>query len=62
VGCSADPWELLKLGFEVAESTVSKYMIGRCGPPSQSRERKKVETRFAHMKRILKFDRLRLRG
>src|SRR3954468_2520868 len=29
--------ELLKLGFEVAESTVSKYMIWRRGPPSQSR-------------------------
>jgi len=28
--------ELLKLGFEVAESTVSKYMIQRRGPPSQS--------------------------
>jgi hypothetical protein len=28
--------ELLKLGFEVAESTVSKYMIGRRRPPSQS--------------------------
>src|SRR6266581_1014172 len=28
--------ELLKLGFEVAESTVSKYMILRRGPPSQS--------------------------
>src|SRR5213082_3372987 len=28
--------ELLRLGFEVAESTVSKYMIGRRGPPSQS--------------------------
>jgi hypothetical protein len=28
--------ELLKLGFEVAESTVSKYMIGRRGSPSQS--------------------------
>jgi transposase InsO family protein len=28
--------ELLKLGFEVAESTVSKYMMGRRGPPSQS--------------------------
>jgi Transposase DDE domain len=27
-----------------------------------SRERKKVEMRFAHMKRILKLDRLRLRG
>jgi hypothetical protein len=25
-----------KLGFEVAESTVSKYMIRRRGPPSQS--------------------------
>src|SRR5438094_4657514 len=28
--------ELLKLGFEVAESTVSKYIIRRRGPPSQS--------------------------
>ena len=26
------------------------------------RERKKVEMRFAHMKRIFRFDRLRLRG
>jgi transposase InsO family protein len=28
--------ELLKLGFEVAQSTVSKYMARRRGPPSQS--------------------------
>jgi transposase InsO family protein len=28
--------ELLKLGFEIAESTVSKYMIQRRGPPSQT--------------------------
>jgi transposase InsO family protein len=28
--------ELLKLGFEVAESTVLKYMTRRRGPPSQS--------------------------
>jgi Integrase core domain len=27
--------ELLKLGFDVAESTVSKYMLRRRGPPSQ---------------------------
>jgi len=27
--------ELLKLGFEVAQSSVAKYMIRRCGPPSQ---------------------------
>src|SRR5438128_2964026 len=28
--------ELLKLGFEIAESTVSKYMSWRRGPPSQT--------------------------
>src|SRR6266550_2455365 len=27
--------ELLKLGFEVAQSSVAKYMVKRCGPPSQ---------------------------
>ena len=27
--------ELLKLGFELAQSTVAKYMAKRCGPPSQ---------------------------
>src|SRR4029079_1166478 len=28
--------ELLKLGFQVAESTVSRYMIRHRGPPSQT--------------------------
>ena len=27
--------ELLKLGFEVAQSSVAKYMVNRRGPPSQ---------------------------
>src|ERR1700674_4899249 len=27
--------ELLKLGFELAQSTVAKYMVKPCGPPSQ---------------------------
>jgi hypothetical protein len=27
--------ELLKLGFEVAQSTVAKYMVKRYGPPGQ---------------------------
>ncbi|MDJ0514689.1 MAG: hypothetical protein QNJ62_14705 [Methyloceanibacter sp.] len=27
--------ELLKLGFEVARSTVTKYMVKRSGPPGQ---------------------------
>jgi hypothetical protein len=37
----ADEWgasrihgELLKLGFEVAQPSVAKYMVKRCGPPS----------------------------
>src|SRR5256884_2881626 len=29
--------ELLKLGFEVAQSSVAKYMVKRCGPPSRGR-------------------------
>jgi hypothetical protein len=28
--------ELLKLGFDVAQSSVAKYMVKRAGPPSQS--------------------------
>jgi hypothetical protein len=28
--------ELLKLGFDIAESTVSKYMVRHRGPPSQT--------------------------
>ncbi|MGY3608957.1 MULTISPECIES: hypothetical protein [unclassified Bradyrhizobium] len=27
--------ELLKLGFDVAQSSVAKYMVKRRGPPSQ---------------------------
>ena len=30
--------ELLKLGFEVAQSSVAKYMVKRCGLPSPAWE------------------------
>ena len=36
MGASRIHGELLKLGFEIADSTVSKYMIQHRGPPSQS--------------------------
>ena len=36
MGCAADPWRMLMLGFEVAQSTVSKYMVRGRRPPSQS--------------------------
>jgi len=44
--------------------SMSLAQNGRAGAVAASprRERKKVEMRFAHMKRILKLDRLRLRG
>jgi hypothetical protein len=32
---AAHPWRLLKFGFEVAQSSVAKYMVKRHGPPSQ---------------------------
>jgi hypothetical protein len=34
-GARASNGELLKLGFKIAQSSVSKYMVKRCGPPSQ---------------------------
>jgi transposase InsO family protein len=35
LGCAAYHGELLKLGIEVAQSSVAKYMVRRCGAPSQ---------------------------
>src|SRR6201995_3934119 len=37
--------ELLKLGFEVAQSSVAKYMVKRRGPPSQGWRTSCVTTR-----------------
>jgi transposase InsO family protein len=36
VGRSANSWRTAEAGFQVAESTVSKYMMRRRGPPSQT--------------------------
>jgi hypothetical protein len=30
--------ELFKLGFELAQSTVAKYTVKRCAPPTQGSE------------------------
>src|SRR3954466_629545 len=35
LGCSSHPRELLKLGIDVGQTTVAKYMIRRRRPPSQ---------------------------
>jgi putative transposase len=36
VGCPANPWELLKLGIDGAERTVSRLLPKRRSPPSQT--------------------------
>jgi hypothetical protein len=36
LGRSEDPVELLKLGIEIGETSVSKYMVRRRRPPSQT--------------------------
>jgi hypothetical protein len=52
--CHADAYEgALELAREIA--TTDEYVVSR-------RLRKKVEMLFAHLKRILRLDRLRLRG
>jgi transposase InsO family protein len=35
VGSAENPWELLKLGIEIGQTSVAKYMVRRRGPPSQ---------------------------
>ena len=35
VGSALDPRELLKLGIDVGQTSVAKYMVKRRGPPSQ---------------------------
>src|SRR5207253_10222334 len=41
---------------------VARSFVGTEGFEQSRRERKKIEMRFAHLKRILRLDRLRLRG
>ena len=36
MGCSANHGELLKLGIDVSQSTVAKYMVRQRKPPSQT--------------------------
>jgi hypothetical protein len=35
MGSSKDSWELLKLGIEISQATVAKYMSRQGKPPSQ---------------------------
>ena len=48
----------MKIQYAIASGRLANTEAFR----QSRRERKKIEMRFAHMKRILKFDRLRLRG
>ena len=45
-----------------APATLPRSFVGSEGFEQSRRERKKIEMRFAHLKRILRLDRLRLRA
>jgi hypothetical protein len=53
-----------KIPRDIHEHTrdVARSLVGTEGFETSRHERKKIEMRFAHLKRILKLGRLRLRG
>jgi transposase len=55
----ANRW-FCKLGIE--DAVHARSLVGTEGFETSRHERKKIEMRFAHLKRILKLGRLRLRG
>ena len=49
-------------GDRIFVQGTTALFVGTEGFEQSGRERKKIEMRFAHLKRILRLDRLRLRG
>lgn len=57
-------WPSRKIPRDIHEHArdVARSFVGTEGYETSGRERKKIEMRFAHLKRILRLGRLRLRG
>jgi transposase len=60
--CPKAPFRKIPRDRHEAARDVARSLAGTDGFDRSRRERKKVEMRFAHLKRILKLGRLRLRG
>jgi transposase len=60
--CPKEPSRKIPRDIHEAARDVARSFVGTVGYEQSRRERKKIEMRFAHLKRILRLDRLRLRG
>jgi transposase len=60
--CPKNPFRKIPRDRHEAARNVARALAGTDGFDRSRRERKKIEMRFAHLKRILKLGRLRLRG
>ncbi|MEA3154581.1 MAG: hypothetical protein QOK44_2170 [Betaproteobacteria bacterium] len=60
--CPKEPSRKIPRDIHERARDVARSFVGTAGYEQSRRERKKIEMRFAHLKRILRLDRLRLRG
>src|SRR5438270_7958150 len=60
--CPKEPSRQIPRDIHQQARDVARSFVGTEGFEQSRRERKKIEMRFAHLKRILRLDRLRLRG
>jgi hypothetical protein len=60
--CPKEPSRKIPRDIHECARDVARSFVGTEGFEQSRRERKKIEMRFAHLKRILRLDRLRLRG
>jgi hypothetical protein len=60
--CPKEPSRKIPRDIHERARDVARSFVGTEGFEQSRRERKKIEMRFAHLKRILRLDRLRLRG
>jgi len=60
--CPKEPSRKVPRDIHEHARDVARSLAGTEGFKQSRRERKKIEMRFAHLKRILRFGRLRLRG
>jgi hypothetical protein len=60
--CPKEPSRKIPRDIHEHARDVARSFVGTAGFEQSRRERKKIEMRFAHLKRILRLGRLRLRG
>jgi hypothetical protein len=60
--CPKGPFRRIPRNQHEAARDITRSFVGTEGFEQSRRERKKIEMRFAHLKRILRLGRLRLRG